>query len=183
MALIYLGLEYEVKHISLLKVRSLSPTGKVPWIRMGKSTLNESDSIIAFHEKVFSTAHTNARLFMVWGPIRIVIFCCHQASQISPTHCIGKDAVLLGPDMLRRLQIGFHVDPQQSMPLQILNPSKCPPMASLPASCQALIFAAKACNYAFLFAYLVCFWQTSAGSSLSIEYCQSSTLQASYFGC
>ena len=48
MALLYLGLEYEVEHISLLKVRSLSPTGKVPWIRMGKSTISESDSIIAF---------------------------------------------------------------------------------------------------------------------------------------
>lgn len=48
MALLYLGLEYEVEHISPLKVRSLSPAGKVPWIRMGKSTLSESDSIIAF---------------------------------------------------------------------------------------------------------------------------------------
>ena len=48
MALLYLGLEYEVEHISQLKVRSLSPAGKVPWIRMGKSTLSESDSIIAF---------------------------------------------------------------------------------------------------------------------------------------
>ena len=48
MALLYLGLKYEVEHISPLKVRSLSPAGKVPWIRMGKSTLSESDSIIAF---------------------------------------------------------------------------------------------------------------------------------------
>ena len=48
MALLYLGLKYELEHISPLKVRSLSPAGKVPWIRMGKSTLSESDSIIAF---------------------------------------------------------------------------------------------------------------------------------------
>ena len=48
MALLYLRLEYEVEHISPLKIRSASPTGKVPWIRMGKSTLSESDSIIAF---------------------------------------------------------------------------------------------------------------------------------------
>ena len=48
MALLYFGLEYEVEHISPLKIRSFSPTGKVPWIRMGKSTLSESDSIIAF---------------------------------------------------------------------------------------------------------------------------------------
>ena len=48
MALLYLGLEYEVEHLDPLKIRSMSPTGKVPWIRMGKSTLSESDSIIAF---------------------------------------------------------------------------------------------------------------------------------------
>ena len=48
MALLYLGLEYEVEHLGPLKIRSMSPTGKVPWIRMGKSTLSESDSIIAF---------------------------------------------------------------------------------------------------------------------------------------
>ena len=48
MALLYLGLEYEVEHLGPLKIRSMSPTGKVPWIRMGESTLSESDSIIAF---------------------------------------------------------------------------------------------------------------------------------------
>ena len=48
MALLYLGLEYEVEQLGPLKIRSMSPTGKVPWIRMGKSTLSESDSIIAF---------------------------------------------------------------------------------------------------------------------------------------
>ena len=48
MALLYLGLEYEVEHLDPRKIRSMSPTGKVPWIRMGKSTLSESDSIIAF---------------------------------------------------------------------------------------------------------------------------------------
>ena len=40
--------EYEVEHLDPLKIRSMSPTGKVPWIRMGKSTLSESDSIITF---------------------------------------------------------------------------------------------------------------------------------------
>ena len=48
MALLYLGLEFEVEHIAPLKIRSMSPTGKVPWIRMGNSTLSESDSIITF---------------------------------------------------------------------------------------------------------------------------------------
>ena len=48
MALLYLRLEYEVEHLDPRKIRSMSPTGKVPWIRMGKSTLSESDSIIAF---------------------------------------------------------------------------------------------------------------------------------------
>ena len=47
-ALLYLELEYEVEHVSPAKVRLLSPTGKVPWIRMGDVTLSESDSIIAF---------------------------------------------------------------------------------------------------------------------------------------
>ena len=48
MALLYLGLEFEVEHIAPQKIRSMSPTGKVPWIRMGESTLSESDSIITF---------------------------------------------------------------------------------------------------------------------------------------
>ena len=48
MALLYLELEYEVKHTSLAKIPLLSPTGKVPWIRVGNVTLSESDSIIAF---------------------------------------------------------------------------------------------------------------------------------------
>ena len=48
MALLYLELEYEVKHTSLRKIPLLSPTGKVPWIRVGNVTLSESDSIIAF---------------------------------------------------------------------------------------------------------------------------------------
>ena len=48
MALLYLGLEYEVEPLGPLKIRSMSPTGKVPWIRMGESTLSESDSIITF---------------------------------------------------------------------------------------------------------------------------------------
>lgn len=48
MALLYLELEYEVKHTSPIKIPLLSPTGKAPWIRVGNVTLSESDSIIAF---------------------------------------------------------------------------------------------------------------------------------------
>ena len=47
MALTYLGLSYNSAEVSILQVNKLSPTGKVPWIKVGKELIGDSELILA----------------------------------------------------------------------------------------------------------------------------------------
>ena len=47
MALSYLGLSYNNSEVSILKINKLSPTGKVPWIKVGNELIGDSELILA----------------------------------------------------------------------------------------------------------------------------------------
>ena len=55
MALTYLNAEYKSENVDPWKIRSLSPNGKVPWIKLNNLEIGESDVIIEHLVKVYKS--------------------------------------------------------------------------------------------------------------------------------